>query len=183
MRPGTTGHYKLRDHVQEKNSQFWPTPRSGKTTNENEATWRKRNLEGKVATPPLSLAVRMWPTPREGSEERYESRARRKGHNVAMSYLESAVDWVENFAPEMWPTPRASEYKDTGPVGSKSHKHMDARDYLCAKVKDPKQPNGSLNPTWVEWLMGYPTGFTVLKDWATPSSRRSRPKSSDASGK
>ena len=42
---------------------------------------------------------------------------------------------------------------------------------------------GSLNPTWVEWLMGYPTEYTVLRDWATPSSRKSRQKSSDASTK
>ena len=40
------------------------------------------------------------------------------------------------------------------------------------------QLNGSLNPAWVEWLMGYPTGHTALKDWGTPSSRRSRSKSS-----
>ena len=32
---------------------------------------------------------------------------------------------------------------------------------------------GSLNPNWVEWLMGYPTGWTVLEDLETPSYRRS----------
>jgi hypothetical protein len=36
---------------------------------------------------------------------------------------------------------------------------------------------GSLNPTWVEWLMGYPPGWTALEDSATPSSRKSRSKS------
>lgn len=25
---------------------------------------------------------------------------------------------------------------------------------------------GQLNPTWVEWIMGYPCGWTVLEDWA-----------------
>lgn len=33
------------------------------------------------------------------------------------------------------PTPRASEYKDCGPVGSKSHTHMEKKQYLCAVVK------------------------------------------------
>ena len=33
---------------------------------------------------------------------------------------------------------------------------------------------GALNPNWVEWLMGYPIGWTDLKDSATPSSRKSR---------
>jgi len=64
-----------------------------------------------------------------------------------------------------WPTPRASEYKDCGPVGSKSQVHMDKRNYLCAKVKDPNMPLGMLNPTWVEWLMGVPLGWTELGSW------------------
>jgi hypothetical protein len=38
----------------------------------------------------------------------------------------------------------------------------------------PVQVGGTLNPTWVEWLMGYPLGWTALKASATPSSRRSR---------
>jgi hypothetical protein len=33
-----------------------------------------------------------------------------------------------------WPTVRASEYKDVGPVGSKSHDHMLGKHYLCAVV-------------------------------------------------
>ena len=34
----------------------------------------------------------------------------------------------------------------------------------------------SLNPMWVEWLMGYPAGHTDLKDWETLSSRKSQKK-------
>jgi hypothetical protein len=33
-----------------------------------------------------------------------------------------------------WPTIRASEYKDTWPIGSKSHDHMLGKGYLCAVV-------------------------------------------------
>lgn len=36
--------------------------------------------------------------------------------------------------PSSWPTIRASEYKDVGPVGSKSHQHMLGKHYLCAVV-------------------------------------------------
>lgn len=32
---------------------------------------------------------------------------------------------------------------------------------------------GRLNPTWVEWLMGFPEGWTDLKHSVTPSSRKS----------
>lgn len=65
-------------------------------------------------------------------------------------------------AVKMWPMPRASEYKDCGPVGSKSQVHMEKRNYLCAKAKDPSIPTGQLNPQWVEWLMGYQIGHTEL---------------------
>jgi hypothetical protein len=45
-------------------------------------------------------------------------------------YLSDAVvDEQKN-----WPTVRASEYKDVGPVGSKSHDHMLGKHYLCAVV-------------------------------------------------
>jgi len=32
---------------------------------------------------------------------------------------------------------------------------------------------GSLNPTWVEWLMGFPLGWTDCEHLATPSFRKS----------
>jgi hypothetical protein len=32
------------------------------------------------------------------------------------------------------------------------------------KSKAPGRGGGTLNPTWVEWLMGYPLGHTDLKD-------------------
>jgi hypothetical protein len=35
---------------------------------------------------------------------------------------------------------------------------------------------GKLNPTWVEWLMGYQGGYTDLKDWEILSSRKSQKK-------
>lgn len=64
-----------------------------------------------------------------------------------------------------WPTPRASEYKDCGPKGSKSQIYMSKKSYLCGRVKDfePDGTNGKLNPTWVTWLMGFPI------NWLAPS--------------
>jgi hypothetical protein len=49
-------------------------------------------------------------------------------------------------------------------------------------VKENKG-GGTLNPTWVEWLMGYPAGYTDLKDWEILSSRKSRKKSATPSSK
>ena len=98
----------------------------------------------------------MWPTPKATGQENAETVIARKGREAAKMHNLTAAD-------QMYPTIRASEYKDSGPVGSKSHKHMKDRDYLCAVVKDVEQPAGKLNPDWTEWLMGWPIGATDLK--------------------
>ena len=59
-----------------------------------------------------------------------------------------------------WPTPRASEWKGTGPMGSKSQAYRLDRKYLDATVQEAEQRTGKLNPAWVDWLMGVPTGFS-----------------------
>ena len=73
-----------------------------------------------------------------------------------------------------WPTPRASEWKGTGPLGSKSHAYRLERSYLDATVQEVAQTSGALNPTWVEWLMGFPLGWTDCGPSGMPSSPRSR---------
>jgi hypothetical protein len=78
---------------------------------------------------------------------------------------------VAAYQEALLPTPRASEYKDCGPVGSKSQKHMEKKFYLCGVVKDATQPDGKLNPDWVEWLMNVPTGWTELDSWVTELSQ------------
>lgn len=89
MREGTTGKYKLRDHVQPKNSQFWPTP-------------------------------------------------------------------------------SATDYKGAG----KSGELRDRLDYATERggtkrnLYPAQLQTGTLNPLFVEWLMGFPEGWSDLKDSA-----------------
>jgi hypothetical protein len=49
-------------------ARMFPTPRAGKTTDEDEESWLARHAAGKVATPPLALAARMLPTPSSGGD-------------------------------------------------------------------------------------------------------------------
>ena len=60
---------------------------------------------------------------------------------------------------KLWPTPRVGGSRGNSPVGAK---HGD----LAAVA------GGQLNPTWVEWLMGYPIGWTDLSASETPSCHR-----------
>ena len=80
------------------------------------------------------------------------------------------------------PTPTASD-KVYGRKPSTKRKNNEPktslRDVLSEKFSiDGK--GGSPHPTFVEAMMGYPIGHTDLKDWATPSSRKSHTKSSKA---
>jgi hypothetical protein len=59
----------------------------------------------------------------------------------------------------LMPTPRAAEYKGTGPLGSKSHQHRLDRDYLDATVQELTGQTGQLNPDFVREMMGYPKGW------------------------
>jgi len=73
-------------------------------------------------------------------------------------------------APErMWPSPKARDWKDASSAGTFDRSSPD-----LGKVVGQSAISGSLNPTWVEWLMGYPLGWTACAAWGTPSSRRSR---------
>jgi hypothetical protein len=65
------------------------------------------------------------------------------------------VDQVNN--PRLWPTPTAQDAKNNGAASQ--------------MVRNTKPLNaevgGALNPMWVEWLMGWPLGWTDLKPLET----------------
>jgi DNA-cytosine methyltransferase len=60
-----------------------------------------------------------------------------------------------------WPTPTTRDHKD-GTSGN-------GRTDILGQAVGPTKENGSLNPAWVEYLMGYPLGWTDLRDSETPS--------------
>jgi hypothetical protein len=75
----------------------------------------------------------------------------------------------------MFKTPTAQMYRHTG-KGELNRKYIDSTARDVAK-RDPQSwiaGGGQLNPTWVEWLMGFPIEFTVLSASETPSFRKSR---------
>ncbi len=58
---------------------MWPTPRAGKTSDETEESWLARQADGKVSTPPLTLAVKMWGTPKATPSGPDYARQQREG--------------------------------------------------------------------------------------------------------
>ena len=132
-------------------ARMWPTP----TVKGN---YNKKGLSAKSGDG-LATAVnksRMWPTPMArdykdtGQNTNYEALAK-KGK------LAGAV---------MWPTPMAHEarlgYQD------RSRGKKGTQESLTTKVINNlggrQEVSGQLNPEWVEWLMGFPIGWTESKD-------------------
>lgn len=76
--------------------------------------------------------------------------------------------------PKLWPTPTTQSNAQVAGQYSKTNGTT-----LAGAVRT-SETDGQLNPTWVEWLMGYDIGHTELKDLATRSFRKSQ-KSSDKS--
>lgn len=66
----------------------------------------------------------------------------------------------------LWPTPTTRDR-------IRSEKFRRGR-----SLSPREQTGGLLNPQWVEWLMGYPIGWTELKDWAMQWFRSKRVKRS-----
>jgi hypothetical protein len=72
----------------------------------------------------------------------------------------------------MWPTPTTNDWKAAGyQKGSGDARFLTlvgAARQSSGGAYD-RAAGGSLNPTWVEWLMGFPLGWTDCDASATPS--------------
>jgi DNA (cytosine-5)-methyltransferase 1 len=83
----------------------------------------------------------LWPTPTEQGNYNRKGLSKTSGDGLATA--------VKKYG-----TPQARDWK--GKPGKNTNLGS-----LCHQI------TGKLNPTWVEWLMGYPLGWTELKDLET----------------
>ena len=65
---------------------------------------------------------------------------------------------------EKWPTPTCHNSNEKG---SPSEFNRQSPGLGTVVLKDKNKTGGILNPTWVEWLMGWPLGWTDLKPLET----------------
>jgi hypothetical protein len=70
--------------------------------------------------------------------------------------------FVEAIAGRIWPTPSATDYKGSSTIGQRRR-----------QLSEAAAIGGQLNPTWVEWLMGFPIGWTDSAGSGTLLSRNS----------
>lgn len=144
-------------------SSLWPTPIRGDAhlSSTPEAAQR-REAEGKTT---LSRRVQLWPT---ATTRDYKDRTAGACANVPVNGLRGR-EIHRRKAAAMWPTAKA---QPSGPDYARTNRPDSGGDDLATAVA--REVGGSLNPPWVEWLMGFPPGWTALKPSETPSSRKSR---------
>ena len=154
------GEYSVRlksaHHINGSESSFLPTP-TATTYGSNQGGAAGRT--GKVRHSLESMAKRnLWPTPTTQDNNQVGGKDKRG------TTLGGAV--------RIWPTPTSRDYKGGYRAESLARKSGRSRamDLLPNAVLDGKgteTATGQLNPTWVEWLMGLPTGWTDLGSWET----------------
>ena len=154
--------------IEWENQKMWPTPRAN-NGNENYETankrMEKRKKEGRVTGGVRNLATevqeeqqKMWPTPRASSAmaediKNLQKRGRDKGNLEEKVALELE---------KMLPTPTARDYKGARKPETLKKAGRNENNSLPDKVAAYQK--GTLNPDWVEWMMGYPPGWTDIKD-------------------
>jgi hypothetical protein len=121
----------------------WPTP----TVQDSEQAGGKGCIASGKRGLSLHQATQLWPTPTVCGNYNRKGASATSGDGLAT-------------AVKTWATPVARGYRSPG---------LSRMERTGSKAGDPlpQQVGGQLNPTWVEWLMGWPLGWTDLKPLAT----------------
>lgn len=108
-----------------------------------------------------------WPTPTATNNgpgvDKTNPRGIQQGNALATAVLWESKGW--------WPTPAARDYKGANSYETTKQKIADGKRAQMGQLPNAVMIEncgpGQLNPDWVEWLMGVPTGWTDLGSWET----------------
>lgn len=150
---------KLALLTRESESSYWPTPVANDDNKSPEAHMAmKARMKGGPRYKPTSLNVMvkgvergLWPTPTAQDNIQVSGNP---DHPKRGTTLGGAV--------RNYPAPSV---QDADKATKKLRPNL--QDNLTAIVFDQERKPGHLNPDWVEWLMGVPTGWTALGCWVT----------------
>ena len=137
---------------------LWPTPSASLGEHAGLVTPTKGREGGTLVE---AVSARLWPTPSASDGEGGRvppagttPQGKRPDGKKAQIGLNTAV--------RLWPTPTAQDAANNGGP--------------CQQRRNTKPLNaevgGALNPTWVEWLMGFPLGYSALEPLEMESYRQ-----------
>ena len=165
---GKTRGHSLGQRIAADQVRMYPTPTRDSAS--------ERTKKYKQGGKPLTVAVqeeekRMYPTPRSSGQEDAETLIKRKGEkaaaqhnltaNVQMFPTPSASCQMDVVAPPETVKQNSSGWSVTR-VGTGTKFGAKLND-VVNKVNQPIKPGGKLNPTFVEFLMGFPENWTKIE--------------------
>jgi len=127
------------------------------TEQEAEAILGKSVWEAQGKIPP------MWPTPTTQEVEHPDMTITETGRRLSKDGKSSHSLGLADSV-KMWPTPTASSWGNEGSQQLLEKRVNDGTITSEQKKQMVRGNGGKLNPNWVEWLMGFPPGWTDLED-------------------
>ena len=109
--------------------------------------------QGNHKKPRLTLVgiARMYPTPTVDAANERKAKYAQGGQSLS-------------YAVRMYPTPKARDYRTGDRPECKRARMKRTGTWHSPDLNDVAAPGGRLNPTWVEWLMGFPLGWSELDE-------------------
>ena len=176
--PGSMHSVGLGDAVR-----MWPTPTTQETEHPDATlteTGRRLSKDGKSShSLGLADAARLWPTPTVDDANNVNPKPNRfRGLVAAVNETWPTPTTVDTFTPKSRKNPTLGDAARANPYPTMSANGMGntgSRQMLDKKIAEGSITEeekkgmsagngGKLNPTWVEWLMGFPLGWTDLED-------------------
>jgi hypothetical protein len=144
---------QTQEKLKNKPQETFPTPIAGDWKGQVRSKGEPGMLSGVV-----EKEAKMFPTPRareiDEKVETWQKRMDKRAEEGKPPVSKNLSMTVKNF-----PTPAARDYK-----GQNSFKHMKEKPRHNSQLPNHLKKQGiigQLNPNWVEWLMGYPIGWTA----------------------
>lgn len=170
----------------EKDSGLWPTPT---VIDAGSGRVNTSNYPNATPRPTLAMMARrnLWPTPKATRRGDCPSEWARKTPDLIVAVNQMSNNWKngstavrlwlspgvqgmntgsnsrrkaqrEGFYPSSYPTPSPTDYR-TG-YRTDTEAGIAQREKRSKPLRDDAAAGGQLNPDWVEWLMGWPIGWT-----------------------
>mgnify|MGYP007100933057 CR=1 FL=1 len=165
-------------------AKMWPT--ATEHGNHNKAGALATSGDG------LSTAVKaLWPTATSNDDnktpEAHLAMKKRMGERDGTGANRTAITSLQVMAKALWSTPQSRDGDERGAQAKRYHnseRSNDLPDEIAAFGQTAKpSTGGALNPEFVCWLMGYPTGYLNFEPSGTVSSPKSSSKSATPSSK
>ncbi len=125
------------------------------------ASMRPRTAKFRAGRAPNPAEAAFWPTPtaRDYKSADINPKSKRPSQKTEL-----------NTAVILYPTPTTGAGLCGGAGNYKQLKTLEKSGQITEEERRSMASGGGgqLNPTWVEWLMGFPIGWTDLKDSETP---------------